>query len=157
MLVMLNLAGRIFAQFRGYGIRIKHMSGRQKKKKKKAPPLDDQKRKDDELVADTASVFTCASNTARDFNEQCIDGKEGVEIDLVFNRLAHALWLDKPGIEALATALDLYAKERQRHLDALTELGVRFAALTNDPNLTHQHLDPPEAYYDFIRQRIIID
>lgn len=131
----------------------------QKKKKKNKPinPEHDQKEKDDALIADTAATFTCASSTVSDFTEQCTDGQEAVEADLAFNRVAHALWNERPGLELLASALDDYATERQRHLEALRALGDRFSALAKNPELAHLHLDPPEAYYEFIRQRLFPD
>ena len=133
------------------------MSGRQKKKKKEPKREDDRKSKDDAIIADTAAVFTCAKNTVRDFNEQCTDGLEAVEADLAFNRVAHALWHGREGVEALVSALDDYATERQRHLEALRELGKRFTALASDTNLTEHQLNPPQAYYEFIRQRLFPD
>jgi hypothetical protein len=133
------------------------MASRQKKKKKNVSPEADQKAKDDALVADTASVFTCASSTVRDFTEQCTDGQEAVESDLAFNRVAHGLWNGKPGIEALVSVLEAYATERQRHLEALREIGKHLSALASDPNLDHRHLDPPDAHYDFIRRGLFSD
>ena len=133
------------------------MAGRQKKKKKNATGQNDRKSKDDVLIADTAAVFTCASSIARDFTEQCTDGEEAVEADLAFNRVALALWNARPGLEALGLALDAYATERQRHLEALKELGNRFSTLAADPELARHQLNPPEAYYDFIQERLFPD
>lgn len=106
-----------------------------------------------DVVADTAARFTCSVETAQDFAYQCDERCEGLDCDLAFNRVAHEIWAGREGpTQPLAEALAELLAERQRHFEALTALGERFAALARVEE--HHHLDPPEAYRDLIRQRV---
>lgn len=113
----------------------------------------------DALVRDTAATFTCSADIVGDFAYQCESRRDQVECDLAFNRLALEMWHDRPGWTDLANALEAFAAERQRHLDALTELGTRFASIAADPSRAeqHEHLDPVEDYHELVRSRILPD
>jgi hypothetical protein len=108
---------------------------------------------EDDVVRDTAAVFTCSHKTAADFAAQCHSRREDLACDITFNRLALEMWTGRPGRAAeLAAALNALLAARQRHDDELASLGRRLSALAEE-NL-HEHLDPPEAYCDLVRQRV---
>jgi hypothetical protein len=111
-----------------------------------APPYD--------LIADTAAVYTCGAELSRDYAQQCRNNREALEADVVFTRLAHELWQGRPGrAELLAAALGDLAAERQRHLEAITELGKRFDALVEQSDF-HEHLGPSEAFRELVHRRL---
>jgi hypothetical protein len=116
-----------------------------------------QKRASDnsDVIQDTAAVFTCFHETARDFAYQCESGSDDLEIDLAFNSLAYEIWQDHPRARALAVALADFIAERRRHLEALADLGRRFDALAQQE--LHEHLDPPEKYRALVRDRLFPD
>jgi len=110
------------------------------------------------VVQDTAGVFTCSSEIANDFQYQCENRLEDLDCDLRYARLAHELWVERPGpTQQIAAALANLVTEYQRHLDALTPLAQRFADLAAAPELQHCHLGPPEAYLDLVWRRIFPD
>jgi len=130
------------------------MSRRKKSSRPKRQPRPVPKEpREDDVVRDTAAVFTCSSKTAADFAAQCNSQREDLACDIVFNRLAHEIWIGRPGrAEELAAALEELLAERERHEAKLAELGRRFGALAAED--LHEHLDPPEAYSDLVRQRV---
>jgi hypothetical protein len=108
---------------------------------------------DDKLISDTTATFTCFRSICRDFLDQCRDHREGVDADLAFNRVAHAIWKDRPDrAQDLVSALDEFIAARTRYLADLTALESRFAALaaSND----HEHLEPVERYRDLIHRML---
>ena len=111
-----------------------------------------------DVVKNTAAVFTCSTDIAHDFAHQCADQGANVEADIAFTRVAHQIWHGRPGpaVELVRAFVDLLA-ERQRHFDSLTELGSRFQALATNPSFQHQHLDPPDAYVELIRNQLFPD
>lgn len=109
----------------------------------------------EQLVQDTAARFTCFALTCDDFAYQCQSGREALECDLAFNRVAAEIWAGRPGgARELAEALAALAAERERHLGAITVLGERFEALAADHQGLHEHLEPIECYRDLVRRRI---
>lgn len=105
----------------------------------------------DDVIQDTAAVFSCLHETAQDFEYQCQTSAEELEGDLRFTKLAHEIWNDKSGrAQELAAALDALLIERQRHLDALVNIGRAFRKLADD-NI-HDHLDVPDKEY--VRSRL---
>jgi len=130
------------------------MSRRKKRSRAQRQPRHvPTKQLEDDVVRDTAAVFTCSSRTAADFASQCNSLREDLACDIAFNRVAHEIWTGRPGrAEELAAALDAFLAERQRHEAALAELSRRFATLADES--IHEHLDPPEAYRDLVRQRV---
>jgi hypothetical protein len=110
------------------------------------------------IVFDTAAVFTCATETAQDFVHQCESRIEDVEIDLTFTDLAKEIWAAHPArAKSLTDALIALAAEQQRYLALLEEFCDRFDALAADQALAHQHLDPVEPYRDLVRRRLFPD
>lgn len=111
----------------------------------------------EELVHDTAAVFTCTYEISRDFADQCGDALETLDADLAFNRVAHEIWAGRPGRpQELAEALAALQRERERHVTELRELEKRFRTLAADENW-HEHLEPPEAYRALVRERVFPD
>jgi hypothetical protein len=138
------------------------MSGRRKQKispgERELRQRKRQQRLQADVVQDTAAVFTCSTEIADDFAAQCESRREELEIDLAFNQVACEIWAGRLGrSQDLADALSALAAERQRHLDAIAELGRRLAALAADEALAHQHLDPVEEYRELVRQRLFPD
>jgi hypothetical protein len=110
-----------------------------------------------DVIQDTAAVFTCSKETAADFASQCERALDDLDVDLRFNQVAHELWAGRPGrAQELAAALAAFAQERERHIAALRQVQEQLQALVADESY-HEHLDPPEAYRDFVRQRLFPD
>jgi hypothetical protein len=109
---------------------------------------------DEAIIEDTAAVFTCFYEIARDYADQCEMSRENLEADIAYNQVACEIWRDYPGprAEQLLAALADHLTEKQRHIEAIRELEARFEALTTPP--LHEHLDPVELYQDLIRRRI---
>jgi hypothetical protein len=108
----------------------------------------------DDVVLDTAAVFTCSEKVAQDFSSQCDERLAELESDVAFNRVAQDIWAGRPGRAAeLASALAALVAERERQIRTLTELGARFAALAADDSF-HEHIDPVEPWRDFVRKRL---
>lgn len=105
----------------------------------------------DNLVQDTAARFSCSTEIANDFADQCQSRAEDLEFDIIFTRLANEIWQDKSEAPLLALCDDLLA-EAQRHREVIIELGRRFRALAAEER--HHHLDPPHALRPLIRQRL---
>ena len=108
----------------------------------------------DDLVRDTAAVFTCAVETAGDCAYECERRLEDVDSDLNYRRLAHDIWKDRTGrVEALTSAMADLITENERHRQAITELSQRFELLAKQEDF-HEHLDAPESYFDLVRTRL---
>jgi len=113
-----------------------------------------ERRQTTDLIMDTAARFTCSTEVAEDFAYQCSSGRTDVEGDLLYNRVAHEIWQDRPGHgQQIAEALAAFIVERERYMQALAELGQRFSALAKQ-GPQHEHLDPVEKYQELIRSRI---
>jgi hypothetical protein len=111
-------------------------------------------RQDTNLIMDTAARFTCSTQVAEDFAYQCLRGREDLEHDLLYNRVAHEIWRDRPGpAQQIAEALAAFAAERERYVQALQELERRFSALAQQ-GPQHEHLEPVDKYQELIRSRI---
>jgi hypothetical protein len=91
---------------------------------------------------DTAACFTCSTEVAEDFAYRCLRGREDVEYDLLYNRVAHEIWRDRPGpAQQIAEALAAFAAERERYVQTLQELERRLSALAQQ-GPQHEHLKP---------------
>jgi hypothetical protein len=118
-----------------------------KEKQPKKRPTNDF----DDVIQDTAAVFSCLHETAQDFEYQCKTNVEDLKGDLRFTQFAHEIWSGKPGrAQELSAALDALRTERQRHLDTLTTISRAFTRLAND-NI-HEHLDVLDKEY--VRRRL---
>ena len=113
-----------------------------------------ERRQNTNLIMDTAACFTCSTEVAEDFAYQCLRGREDVEYDLLYNRVAHEIWRDRPGpAQQIAEALAAFAAERERYVQTLQELEKRFSALAQQ-GPKHEHIEPVEKYQELIRSRI---
>ena len=113
-----------------------------------------ERRQDTNLILDTAARFTCSTEVAEDFAYQCLRGREDVEYDLLYNRVAHEIWRDRPGpAQQITEALAAFAAEREHYVQALQELERRLSALAQQ-GPQHEHLEPVEKYQELIRSRI---
>lgn len=111
-----------------------------------------------DVAQDTAARFSCSTEIAEDFANQCEHRLEDLRVDLIVTRLALEMWTGREGPAlVIVDALTAMAAERQRHADAIAELGRRFAALAVDESIAHHHLEPVEPYRDLVRQRLFID
>jgi hypothetical protein len=138
--------------------RSQEMSRRKKRRRPHHRPLQVERSRQlqDDVVQDTAARFTCSTKTAADFAAQCLSRREDLDCDIIFNRLAHEIWVGRPGrAEELAAALADLLAERHRHDAALAALGQRFRALAQEER--HEHLAPPEDYRALVRQRVFED
>lgn len=127
------------------------MSRKEKKLSEK-----ERRKQDDDLVQDTAAVFTCLTEIAEDFAYQCDDQSQNLEADIAFNKLALEMWRERKGpAEELVAILDALVDARERQRKILIELGKRFTALAAVDKKHQEHLGPPEAYRDLIRRRIL--
>lgn len=110
----------------------------------------------EDLIVDTAAVYTCSFEVALDYTSQCQKHTEDFEDDLVFAKLARDLWKDRPGKgEKIAAALSDLIEARQEYLKAVTELTSRFEALMDPKN--HEHLDPIEKYRERVHYGLFPD
>ena len=123
------------------------------RKNQRKPRPKTEAERDEDLVKDTAGIFTCDVETANDFCDQCETRLQDLECDLAYNDLAHEIWAPESSrVGDLVAALAELAAERRRHESALADLLARFVALAADK--PHVHLDPPEKYRDLVRARI---
>lgn len=112
-----------------------------------------------DVAKDTAGIFTCDFETARDFANQCEERSEDLDFDIAFSKLAYDIWLPHADRAShLATALAEFLSEKQRHLDAISAFRRRFAdiAAQTSPD-THQHLEPLDPYLNLVRERLFPD
>ena len=122
---------------------------------KKQPSEKERRKHEEEVVADTAAVFTCLQMIANDFAYQCGDESENVEADIAFNKVALEMWSERTGrAQDLVAALVALADARERHRQMLIETRNRFIAIADDESTHEVHLGPPEAYRDLIRKRL---
>jgi DNA repair ATPase RecN len=106
------------------------------------------------VIQDTAARFTCSTEVASDFADQCASALEDLDCDLAFNRVAHEIWAARPGAgQQIAEALADFMSERERHAQALTALQQRFTAL-RDLGPQHEHIEPIAEYRELIRARL---
>ena len=130
------------------------------RKKKKPNRAERQKRQEnraktetEDLVYDTAGVFTCAFELANDFAWQCDNNIEDLESDTLFNQIAIEIWRDHTGpMKELPQVLTDLLAERDRHRAALSDLEVRFKTLADMNH--HEHLEPIETYRQLVRERL---
>jgi hypothetical protein len=116
-----------------------------------------QRQRDLDLIRDIAATYTCSTEIAQDFLEQCIDGIEGIAADLDFNKVAHEMWHDHPGAgQQIAETLAAFIEVREKYLRALQDLKPRFEALVQQAP-QHEHLDPIEKYRELVRARMFAD
>lgn len=108
---------------------------------------------DEDVVRDTAAVYTCLYEIASDYAQQCQVAQENFEDDIVFTALACRIWQDRPGqAEQLTGALTDFLAARRRYFEAVTTLEPRFRALLDPP--VHEHLDPIEHYRDMTHRHL---
>jgi ABC-type transporter Mla subunit MlaD len=108
----------------------------------------------DELVQDTARVFTCALETAEDCATECERRLEDVDSDLQYRRVAHDIWKERTGrVETLVSAMADLIAENTRHRDAIAALVQRFDALAKLEHF-HEHIPEPENYFELVRTRL---
>jgi len=116
--------------------------------RKPGPPTDE------DLVADTAANFTCVHNATVDFFEQCKTRLLDTDVSLTYGQLARDLWREREGrCQELVAILESFVAENQRHQAVISDLRGQLEAMLTGEDL-HEHLDPPEAHYDFIRARL---
>jgi hypothetical protein len=116
-----------------------------------------QAQRDMDLIRDTAGTFTCSTEITRDFLYQCVDGIEGIEVDLAFNRVAHEIWCDRPGHgQQIAETLAVFIEEREKYLRALAALKPRLEELVQQVP-PHEHLEPIDKYRELVRVRMFAD
>jgi hypothetical protein len=132
-------------------------------RKHKLTAAEQQRRRDKQerqqletVVVDTAARFTCSPKIAADFAEGCEDAAEALEAELVFVDIAHDMWRDRTGpaghTEEFLAILELLRAADEQHRQTLLQLAARFAGIAKYDD--HEHLDPAESYYDFIRSQI---
>lgn len=130
---------------------------RAKKVHKPAQPLQSSKteaQKTEELVRDTARVFTCDVETAEDSACECERRLEDVDSDLNYRRAAHDIWKEHSSrAPSLVAAMAELISENERHRQAITELFERFELLAK-PRDSHEHIDAPENYFELVRTRL---
>ena len=124
-------------------------AGRQKQQEKRA------KTETEELIQDTAAVFTCSYELASDFAWQCGDNVEDLESDILFNQIAIKIWRDHSGpMKELPQVLTDLLTEKERHRAALTDLELRFKNLADMNH--HEHLEHIETYREMVRDRLAL-
>jgi hypothetical protein len=130
---------------------------RAKKVHKPAPPRQLAKpeaHKTEELVRDTAGVFTCDVETAEDCACECERRLEDVDSDLNYRRVAHEIWREHSSrAEALVIAMADLITENERHREAMASLIERFEVLAKQ-RASHEHLDSPDNYFELVRTRL---
>lgn len=108
----------------------------------------------DELVRDTAGVFTCDIETAEDCACECQRRLEDVDSDLNYRRVAHEIWKEHgSSVEALVAAMAELISENERHRQAIAELSQRFELLAKQRD-SHEHTGAPEDYFELVRSRL---
>jgi hypothetical protein len=110
--------------------------------------------KTEELVRDTAGVFTCDVETAEDCACECERRLEDVDSDLNYRRVAHEIWKGHSSrAESLVTAMADLITENERHREAIASLIERFEVLAKQRE-SHEHIDSPDNYIDLVRARL---
>ena len=111
----------------------------------------------EEMLRNTAEVFTCSTEITRDFADQCDDSQQNLQADIAFNALALEIWQGRAGrAEDLARLLADLLAERRRYFAALGEFVQRFRQLSADESF-HTHLDDAGIDADFVRRRVFPD
>ncbi len=113
------------------------------------PKTEAQKLED--VVLETARVFTCAHETAEDCATECERRLEDVDADLHYRRVPLDIWSGRPGrVQALAAAMAELITENERHKKVIAELFQRFEALAALEDF-HEHIEPPNKYVAVVR------
>jgi hypothetical protein len=130
---------------------------RAKKVHKPTQPLRSSKtgeQKTEELVRDTARVFTCDVETAEDCACECERRLEDANSDLNYRRAAHDIWkAHSSRAPSLVAAMADLISENERHREAITDLIKRFELLAKQRE-SHEHIDTPEDYFELVRTRL---
>jgi hypothetical protein len=109
----------------------------------------------DEIVESMAMRYTCSTETARDFAEQCSERLDDLAYDLDCSKIVLDFWSEAPAhATPLIDALRELVAEHERHASALVDLHRRLIELTNDQAI-HHHLDQsPGHYQNQLRRRL---
>ncbi len=134
----------------------KRKNAKTKKRKRKQQRQEESAEKLlDDLASDTAAIFTCSSQLIDHWAHHCGRLQEDLEYDLIYSRIAIEIWKEHPGLADDVTAvLEDFATESQGRLSSIEQLATRFAALADDEDNAHKHLDRVEHYRDLIHLRI---
>lgn len=108
-------------------------------------------------IHETAQRFTCRSDVALTFAEDCAQRMEELAYDFERSRLAVEIWTTAPGpdnVKRVVAQLSEVAAEQERHLRAIASLVERldeYAALE-----VHEHLDPIEPIAELVYRRLYV-
>ena len=107
------------------------------------------------VVERIASQFSCSSQVAHNFADQCEDRISDLDFDLICGKLALDFWVDPPeAARPVVDALRDLEAERRRHMAALGQLRERFLELSKD-KAVHEHLSLPIMHYqEQVRDRL---
>lgn len=106
------------------------------------------------MVEEMAAKYTCSTEIARDFGNQCDGRLEDVEFDLACSGLALDFW--SPSLRRhtrLVALLTNLAIEQGRHAQALTDLRQGFRELAAEA-AEHEHLEPAANYRAMLQRRL---
>lgn len=135
------------------------MARRQQNKPSRAEREARRQRRDQdqlaEMVADIASKYSCSTEIARDFAEQCENRIDDLDFDLACSNLALDFWAGSyDRAQPVIDVLRALAVERRRHADAIADLHRRLVELTK-VEAVHQHLELPASHYETeVRRRL---
>ena len=130
---------------------------RRKKKPHGRPshkPALTEAQKDEQVVRETAAIFTCSSQMTHEFVHQCDDNMDNLVCDLDYTRLALQMWRGRGGHVDMVTAVlaDLLAA-RERHRAEIAQFRQRLTDLMAVPH--DEHLQPVEDWLPLVRKHII--
>lgn len=133
------------------------MSRRKKKphghRANKARPLTDADR-DERVVRDVADTFTCSSRMTHYTVHQLDENLDDMDFDIAYNRLAVAMWRDRPGhVEAVTAAITDLLASRERYRAELIAHRQRLEHLMAVPH--DEHLHPVEDWLPLIRKHVV--
>jgi len=108
------------------------------------------------MLKEIAEAFSCSTEIATDFADQCELNRDNLEADLAFSDLALAVWQGRPGVEDLVAALVELRETRQRHLDVMAAFVSRFRHLAATDK-AHVHLDSDAISPDLVHRMVFPD
>lgn len=108
------------------------------------------------MLKEIAEAFSCSSEIATDFADQCELNRDNLEADLAFSDLALTVWLGRPGVEDLVAALVELRETRQRYLDVMADFVRRFRHLAATDE-AHVHLDSDAINPDLVHRMVFPD
>jgi hypothetical protein len=108
-------------------------------------------------IRETAERFTCTSEVALTFAEQCAERLDETAYDLEQSRVALEIWAaarTSDNVKKVVELLSELAAEHERHLRTMASLGARLDEYAARD--IHEHLEPIQPFAELVYRRLFL-